>query len=124
MTTDPFSTVMGERRGWQDPRATSAPRHAEVPTDPARDTDTPGRREPGVSSSGLPFRGVSQADAIAAVKACAAQLGHAPSVSDYERWRFQQTNSTPNVQLVSAPAMTTILRRLGSWRSAIRAANL
>lgn len=120
--TDPFSAIMGDRRGWQDPRATDErAATAEEPAGPAANRKS--SREPGVSRSGLPFQAVAKADVIAAMQACTSDLGRPPSVSQYESWRFQQTAAAARnrVSAPAPPSVTTILRRCGTWRRAIQA---
>jgi len=118
--TDPFSAVMGDRRGQTSPRSA-------VPSDTgpaaALTSCTAERpaRETGVSGSSLPFQAVSRADAVAAVRACAQSLGHAPSISEYELWRHHyEPEHEDGTGSYIPPTFTTVRRRCGSWRDAIR----
>jgi len=110
--TDPFSAVMGDLRGQRHPDSPEAPGATPAHTSSATDAE----RESGVSSSGLPFQAISRDDAIVAVRTCATALGCTPSVSQYEHWRYAES--------VRRPSVTTVLRRLGTWRRAVQAAGL
>jgi hypothetical protein len=115
--TDPFSAVMGDRRGWEDPRAAPA-QHV----DGASATSTP-KREPGVSKSGLPFQAAGRDESVAAIKACAAALGCKPNSNQYEHWYYAEvTRYTHGQASRRPPSARTVIRRLGTWRRALQAA--
>lgn len=120
--TDPFSAVMGERRGRMNQPLTGPPESAPPLTPDAGTAERP-PRETGVSSSGLPFQAASREDAILAVKACATALRCKPSANQYEQWYYAELAWHAHGQASRRPpSARTVIRRVGTWRQALQAA--
>lgn len=123
MAADPFSAVMGDLRGHADSTTETGAEHTSRPesySDAGRQ-----RRQPGVSHSGLPFQAVSADEALDGLRACSADLGHAPTMKEYARWRVRQPHATVSPSRRSRPpAPAAILRHWGGWRVALQAAGV
>lgn len=122
MAADPFSAVMGDRRGHP---SSMTPILADDTPAPKSAHGAHPSRQPGVSHSGLPFQAVSADEALDGLRTCTAELGHAPTMKEYARWRVRQPHATVSPSRRSRPpAPAAILRHWGGWRVALQAAGV
>ncbi len=103
---DPFAELFGEGRG--QARADSEEQGSQPLS----------RQESGVSSSGLRFQAVSNAEVTAAIQVCIADIGHAPTRGEYELWRREADLHQSHGRRL--PSSAAACRRFKSWQAALR----